>query len=135
MLLHLYRHVYFSTMQASFDRETTPSFRITVTCSDHGRPEMTSRRDIDVEIDDVNDNAPTFGKSRYVFRVTENTEVNGGGGGREIGAIEASDPDRGDNGTVVFRLEPLHNDQSSTDQVRMISTLNIYVLLSIRDGL
>ena len=45
----------------SFDRETTPKFRLIIIAEDHGEPSLTGTTFITVEIEDVNDNRPTSG--------------------------------------------------------------------------
>uniref|UniRef100_A0A8C9RZ10 Protocadherin-16 n=1 Tax=Scleropages formosus TaxID=113540 RepID=A0A8C9RZ10_SCLFO len=54
---------------------------------------------VTVDIEDINDNAPVFTQSAATTLVTTNTPVN-----RIVVTVMASDADRGNNGTVEFRL-------------------------------
>ena len=51
-----------------------------------------------VEILDVNDNPPQFTNTTYIFRFPENTMNS------SVGRVFASDPDNGENGTVIYTI-------------------------------
>jgi len=86
---------------ATFDRELVSRHTLTVICTDHGVPALSSSHVIDVVVDDVNDNSPVFSKSSYTLHLNESSPAL-----TPLGRIEATDPDQGLNGSVIFRLEP-----------------------------
>nr|XP_019594561.1 PREDICTED: protocadherin gamma-B2-like [Rhinolophus sinicus] len=54
------------------DREQTPEYNVTITATDKGKPPLSSSTTITLRIGDVNDNAPVFQQSAYLFHVPEN---------------------------------------------------------------
>ncbi|XP_068129835.1 protocadherin Fat 4-like [Hyperolius riggenbachi] len=85
------------------DRETTPSYNITIIATDRGSPPLSSRRTIRLDISDVNDNPPAFTKSSYVVYITENNLP-----GALIHRIQASDPDAGDNAKIGYSISTMN---------------------------
>uniref|UniRef100_A0A1I8I5N5 Cadherin domain-containing protein n=1 Tax=Macrostomum lignano TaxID=282301 RepID=A0A1I8I5N5_9PLAT len=90
---------------ASLDREALSSgasFAFTVAAfNSRGQPSTLNRTlvSVVVRLADVNDNAPTFGSggAGYNFSVSE-----GAGQFTSVGRVAATDPDAGDNGTVMY---------------------------------
>ena len=83
----------------ALDRERDgPSLNITMKFTDGGDPQMSAVVTFLVEILDVNDNAPQFTSMNYIFRFPENS-VNS-----SVGRVFASDPDNGENGTVIYTI-------------------------------
>ncbi|XP_033646357.1 protocadherin Fat 4-like [Asterias rubens] len=78
------------------DRETTPSFELTIYASGKN---LFGRTTVDVEILDVNDNSPQFLRSMDSTDVVENWEV-----GRHFYHAEATDADSFPNGIVVYDI-------------------------------
>ncbi|CAD5121396.1 DgyrCDS9917 [Dimorphilus gyrociliatus] len=78
------------TANYKFDREDRDFYKITVLAWDNGSPPRNSSVDLIVEILDVDDNAPVFEKSLYIFEVDEEQK---GDIGEEIGEVKASDKD------------------------------------------
>ncbi|MEQ2173561.1 hypothetical protein GOODEAATRI_033289, partial [Goodea atripinnis] len=56
----------------TLDRETIPEYNITITVSDQGSPPLSSSKNINVKVSDVNDNPPQFGQSEYIMSIPEN---------------------------------------------------------------
>ncbi|XP_018422206.1 PREDICTED: protocadherin gamma-B5-like isoform X1 [Nanorana parkeri] len=83
----------------SLDREEISSYNITVIATDRGSPPLSSRRTIQLDISDVNDNPPLFMKSTYFVYVQENNLP-----GASIYSIQASDPDTGDNAKILYSV-------------------------------
>ncbi|XP_066450092.1 protocadherin gamma-B1-like [Eleutherodactylus coqui] len=81
------------------DREQVSSYNITIQASDKGSPEMTSRKFIQLEISDVNDNAPVFDKLIYTAFIPENNLP-----GASIFSIQATDIDNEDNSKVTYSI-------------------------------
>ncbi|XP_072120762.1 protocadherin alpha-C2-like [Mobula birostris] len=86
-------------VQHVLDRETTSSYDITVTCTDAGTPPLTSKETIQVQVSDVNDNAPSFTQSVYTANVMENNVIGG-----SIFSVTAFDPDRGLNARLKYTI-------------------------------
>ncbi|XP_069825370.1 protocadherin gamma-B1-like isoform X25 [Dendropsophus ebraccatus] len=89
------------------DREKTSSYSITVQASDRGSPELTSRTIIQLDVSDVNDNAPVFEKLTYTAFVPENNAQ-----GASIFSIQARDMDSGDNAKVFYSLTSIKIEET-----------------------
>ena len=84
----------------ALDRERDgPSLNITMNFTDDGDPQMSAVITFLVEILDVNDNPPQFTNTTYVFSFPENFHMN-----TFVGCVFASDPDNGENGTVIYTI-------------------------------
>ncbi|XP_063732692.1 protocadherin beta-16-like [Eleginops maclovinus] len=82
------------------DRESIPEYNITITVSDQGSPPLTSSKNINVKVSDVNDSPPRFDKSEYSKTVPENNSP-----GFSVFTLSASDADWGQNARVSYFLE------------------------------
>ncbi|XP_069825359.1 protocadherin gamma-B1-like isoform X15 [Dendropsophus ebraccatus] len=89
------------------DREKTSSYSITVQASDRGSPELTSRKIIQLDVSDVNDNSPVFEKLAYTAFVLENNAQ-----GASIFSIQARDMDSGDNAKVFYSLTSIKDEET-----------------------
>ncbi|XP_056372737.1 protocadherin gamma-B2-like isoform X5 [Hyla sarda] len=94
-------------MKSSLDREMVSSYNITIQASDKGSPELTSRTIIQLDVSDVNDNAPAFEKLTYTAYVPENNAQ-----GSSIFSIQARDMDSGDNAKVFYSLSSINNEET-----------------------
>ncbi|KAF3842337.1 hypothetical protein F7725_024288 [Dissostichus mawsoni] len=56
---------------------------------------------VNIQIGDVNDNAPVFHGQPYTVHIPENTHV-----GRSVFMVNATDPDQGTGGSVLFSFQP-----------------------------
>ncbi|XP_069754150.1 protocadherin beta-15-like isoform X2 [Narcine bancroftii] len=81
------------------DRETITDYNITITCMDAGFPRLYTSKTIQVQISDINDNAPRFTQTEFTFYVEENNVK-----GASIGVVSAFDPDYSHNGRVTFHI-------------------------------
>ncbi|KRZ29393.1 Protocadherin Fat 3 [Trichinella pseudospiralis] len=90
----------FKSNIGNFDRELFPSMQFTIIVYDQAN--KTDTCVVQFVILDVNDNYPKFSRSIYFWKVVEESE----GIGQSFTAIDCSDPDDGDNGTVQFFLLP-----------------------------
>ncbi|XP_053934824.1 protocadherin-16 isoform X2 [Cuculus canorus] len=90
------------------DRENRSSYSLLLEAYDGGSPPRSSQMTLDVSIQDINDNAPTFNQSRYHTLISENLKP-----GSSILQVFASDADEGDNGDVVYEI---NRRQSDPDQ-------------------
>ncbi|XP_072120755.1 protocadherin Fat 4-like [Mobula birostris] len=107
--------IYRLLVQHALDRENKSGYDITIICSDAGKPPLTSKKTIRVEISDVNDNAPRFMKSFYTANVMENNVI-----GDSIFSLTAFDPDTEQNARLNFTI--------------LNSSLASYVSIGSQDG-
>nr|XP_056722682.1 protocadherin beta-16-like isoform X2 [Euleptes europaea] len=114
--------------QQPLDRERVSEYNITITATDWGSPRLTSTRIINVQISDVNDNAPVFEKSTYEMQLRENNIP-----GLLIGFVQAKDLDRAQNAKVTYLLLPGKvRDQPVSSYVSINSeTGNLYAIRSL----
>ncbi|XP_048371978.1 protocadherin beta-16-like [Sphaerodactylus townsendi] len=114
--------------QQPLDREKDSEYNVTITATDQGSPRLTSTRIINVQISDVNDNAPVFEKSSYEMQLQENNIP-----GLLIGLVEAKDLDMEQNGKVTYSLLPGKvRDQPVSSYVSINSeTGNLYAIRSL----
>nr|XP_033783345.1 protocadherin alpha-C2-like isoform X4 [Geotrypetes seraphini] len=97
--LNSYKNSYTLVTDGHLDRERVPSYNITLTATDAGTPSLSSQKTIQVDISDVNDNAPQFEKSSYAVYVTENNTP-----GVSLCTVKAYDPDTKENSFVSYTL-------------------------------
>uniref|UniRef100_A0A3B5QYT8 Cadherin domain-containing protein n=1 Tax=Xiphophorus maculatus TaxID=8083 RepID=A0A3B5QYT8_XIPMA len=97
------------------DREIASEYNITVTCSDEGVPSLSSSVTLNLQISDVNDNAPVFERSSYEAYIVENNTP-----GVSIFTVKARDADWKQNARVSYILE-----ESSVNGVPVSSYVSI----------
>ncbi|XP_054840771.1 protocadherin beta-16-like [Eublepharis macularius] len=114
--------------QQPLDREKASEYNITIRATDQGSPRLTSARIINVQISDVNDNAPVFERSTYEMQLRENNIP-----GLLIGLVHADDLDREKNAKVTYSLLPGKViDQPVSSYVSINSeTGNLYAIRSL----
>ncbi|XP_030594766.1 protocadherin gamma-A11-like isoform X32 [Archocentrus centrarchus] len=92
---------FYSLMTDSdLDRESASEYNITVTCSDEGVPSLSSSVTLNLQIADVNDNAPVFERISYEAYIVENNTP-----GLSIFTVKATDTDWNQNARVSYILE------------------------------
>lgn len=64
------------TLSQHLDFETSQRHTLVVTATDGGEPPLSSNLTIFVEVQDVNDNLPTFERNEYTVKVLESTPIN-----------------------------------------------------------
>nr|XP_056718823.1 protocadherin beta-16-like isoform X9 [Euleptes europaea] len=114
--------------QQFLDREKASEYNITITATDRGSPRLISIRIINVQISDINDNAPAFEKSTYQMQIRENNIP-----GLLIGLVHADDEDTEQNAKVTYSLLPGKvSDQPVSSYVSINSeTGNLYAIRSL----
>nr|XP_056722702.1 protocadherin beta-16-like [Euleptes europaea] len=122
------KNYYQLVTQQPLDREKASEYNITITATDRGSPRLTSTRIINVQISDVNDNAPVFEKSTYEMQLLENNIP-----GLLIGFVQAKDLDAEQNSKVIYSLlSGKVNDQPVSSYVSINSeTGNLYAIRSL----
>ncbi|XP_073505824.1 protocadherin gamma-B4-like isoform X48 [Phyllobates terribilis] len=100
---------------ASMDRERNPSYNVTIQCMDGGSPPLSTNKTIQLNISDVNDNAPVFEKMKYILFIGENNQP-----GTSIHNVRASDPDGDENGKISYSIL-----NSNVDDIPVTSYISI----------
>ncbi|XP_027864272.1 protocadherin gamma-C5-like isoform X4 [Xiphophorus couchianus] len=110
VILHLNKNVPFK-LKASFsdnyalitngplDREKFSEYEVEITATDLGSPPMSSKKTINVNITDVNDNPPVFTQFTYSVYLKEN-----GLPGSILYSVSASDLDSGENAKISYSI-------------------------------
>ncbi|XP_038652244.1 protocadherin beta-8-like isoform X9 [Scyliorhinus canicula] len=93
------KNYYELLVQHPLDRENASQYDVTITCTDAGNPSLTSRKTIQVEVSDINDNVPRFTQSSYKANVMENNVI-----GASLFSITAFDPDVGQNARLKYSI-------------------------------
>lgn len=104
------RHDGSLTVSGNLDREIRDSYRFCVIASDNGAVPLSSRVDLEINVLDVNDNAPVFHGYAEIDRITE--EPDGGKKSGDVGATPgrtlpiyyASVPEDSPVGSVVAKV-------------------------------
>ena len=106
---------------ALLDRETTPTFNLTITASDLGSPSLSDTAMILVSVTDANDNAPMFDRDLYEVVVREDAMPT------SLLSIAASDADQPEtpNSEIMFALD----FNASTD-----TASNVFDLVTADNG-
>ncbi|KAK7485090.1 hypothetical protein BaRGS_00023630, partial [Batillaria attramentaria] len=85
---------------ASFDRETTPSYTLTLEVVDKATTgKLTATVSLQVDISDENDNTPAFASNPYTPSIAENAAL-----GNTVVQVSATDADIGSNAVVTYSL-------------------------------
>uniref|UniRef100_A0A8C6ZS41 Cadherin related 23 n=1 Tax=Nothoprocta perdicaria TaxID=30464 RepID=A0A8C6ZS41_NOTPE len=85
-------------LRQPLDRETKSEFTVEFSVSDS---EGVIKGTVNIQVGDVNDNAPQFHNQPYSVRIPENTPV-----GTPIFIVNATDPDQGAGGSVLYSFQP-----------------------------
>ncbi|XP_015275468.1 PREDICTED: protocadherin beta-16-like [Gekko japonicus] len=114
--------------QQTLDREKASEYNVTITATDQGSPRLTSRKTINVQISDINDNSPVFEKLSYEMQLWENNIP-----GLLIGLVQAKDPDTAKNAKMTYSLLPGKvSDQPVSSYVSInTETGNLYAIRSL----
>ena len=88
----------------SLDREKVDHYEFTVEIEDNGYPALTGTLNVIIDVQDINDNAPSFKKDKYQFDLDENVPIPS-----IIHQFIATDEDSGDNGDVKYSLSHNYN--------------------------
>ncbi|XP_043247503.1 fat-like cadherin-related tumor suppressor homolog, partial [Amphibalanus amphitrite] len=84
-------------VRSYLDYELERSHRLVLTVSDDGSPPLTGTAQLTVNVEDINDNMPTFERASYHCRLTE-LPVRG----QFVTMVSAHDPDNGDE--ITYRI-------------------------------
>uniref|UniRef100_A0A4W5QMJ2 Protocadherin 1 gamma 32 n=1 Tax=Hucho hucho TaxID=62062 RepID=A0A4W5QMJ2_9TELE len=84
---------------APLDRERYSQYSIEISASDSGKPPLSSKKTIIVDVLDVNDNPPLFSQPSYTVYVKENYAP-----GKLLCSVCATDSDLGDNAKTSYSI-------------------------------
>lgn len=90
---------------AKLDRETTSSYTLTCTATDHGKPSLYKQKTIHVTVLDVNDNSPLFEKNEYRVNAREDEAI-----GSVVSEVLAVDNDLDKAGQVIYSIASGNDD-------------------------
>ncbi|KAH9507815.1 Protocadherin-11 Y-linked [Bulinus truncatus] len=114
----------------ALDREVTPSYQVLVRALDGGEPRLTGTLTVNVEVTDVNDNAPVFERRHYSTNVSESSPPDS-----VVLTVKATDQDVGPNGTVTYVMTSNQDDQdvlsmfainNATGEIKTLTPLDKY---------
>ncbi|XP_077464618.1 protocadherin alpha-8-like isoform X11 [Stigmatopora argus] len=91
--------MYSLVTKSPLDREKVAKYDILVVARDAGQPALTSEKNIQVFISDVNDNRPRFALSPYSFYVTEGNRA-----GAFVFSVQAFDGDENENAVISYHI-------------------------------
>ncbi|KAG8452279.1 hypothetical protein GDO86_004184 [Hymenochirus boettgeri] len=83
------------------DRESQSAYTLELLAMDGGSPSRSGTATVKVKVLDFNDNSPVFDRSSVAVDVTEDAPV-----GHLLLDLNASDPDQGVNGEIVYGFSP-----------------------------
>eukprot|EP00079_Xenopus_tropicalis_P034331 XP_017948102.1 PREDICTED: protocadherin alpha-8-like [Xenopus tropicalis] len=86
-------------VNSPLDREKKSEYQVVITAKDEGYPSLSVSMTINVEVSDVNDNAPLFQQSSDTIFIRENNPP-----GSHIYTVSASDSDTGQNSFITYSL-------------------------------
>ncbi|XP_016104479.1 protocadherin-18-like isoform X1 [Sinocyclocheilus grahami] len=106
-----YEKNYMILTNVTLDREKRSEYSLTVIAEDKGSLSLSTIKHFTVQVQDENDNAPKFEKSRYEISQVENNSP-----GAYLSSVMASDPDLGPNGQVSYSIleSTVHGSSIST---------------------
>ena len=87
-------------IKKQLDREQQAVYRFGVVATDQGDPPKSSKADVVVYVDDVNDQNPKFTLPSYIFPVLENESNR-----TVVGQVSATDLDAGSNAKIAYRFK------------------------------
>ncbi|XP_048388347.1 protocadherin-17-like isoform X4 [Stegostoma tigrinum] len=88
-------------IQRPLDREQQPRHVLQLTALDGGEPPKSGTVQVLLEVVDTNDNSPAFEEPSLTVEVSEDTPA-----GTVLARVNASDPDEGSNGEVLYSFSP-----------------------------
>ncbi|XP_063786132.1 protocadherin gamma-B2-like [Pseudophryne corroboree] len=92
-------HFFKIVTTTTLDREEISYYNIVIVATDKGSPQLSTIKNINLTISDVNDNPPVFQKSNYVAYITENNLPGG-----SIYSVQATDPDTEEHGKITYSI-------------------------------
>lgn len=91
--------IYLVIVSLPLDRESKPNYTLNVEATDTGTPPLHASRTINLEVTDINDNAPEFEQLVYQANVMEVSDP-----GTSVIQVVATDKDEGNNSAISYSL-------------------------------
>ncbi|XP_016298691.1 protocadherin alpha-1-like [Sinocyclocheilus anshuiensis] len=107
-------------LHKALDREKQPVIQLTLTAVDGGKPPKSGTIQIVINVQDVNDNAPVFGKALYKVRLVENASV-----GTLVINLSATDLDEGVNSEIMYSLVHQDSDDKTNGVFKIDSSTGV----------
>ncbi|XP_048058582.1 protocadherin alpha-3-like isoform X28 [Megalobrama amblycephala] len=107
-------------LQKALDREKQPVIQLTLTAVDGGKPPKSGTTQIIINVQDVNDNAPVFGKALYIVRLVENAPM-----GTLVINLNATDLDEGVNSEIIYSLVHQDSDDKTNSAFKIDSATGV----------
>lgn len=118
------------TAYRTYDRETNPSFVMTVMAVDSGTPtQLNSTAEVIIYIQDVNDNGPHFLYPYMFARIFENSPMY-----TPVLFVPALDPDNGISASITFILDSVstmelaYSLNSTTGEISIVGSLDYDIM-------
>ncbi|KAM3612746.1 uncharacterized protein V6R79_013695 [Siganus canaliculatus] len=94
-----YKNYYSLVVGEHLDREQISHYNITIRATDEGKPPLSTKSIVTIQVSDVNDNSPQFSETEINMYVKENSPV-----GTVLKAVAATDADDKENGHLSYSL-------------------------------
>ncbi|KAK8407296.1 hypothetical protein O3P69_002092 [Scylla paramamosain] len=107
------------TVKARLDYETQPELSFVVVAHDTGVPSLSASATVVVQLNNINDEEPVFGKPIYDGEVPENSPA-----GTPIINVTAVDADKGMFGVVTYSLAGDHHEHFAIDDNGLVTVQN-----------
>ncbi|XP_073445953.1 protocadherin-19 isoform X4 [Dendrobates tinctorius] len=94
-------------VEKPLDRETQSHYKYIITALDGGDPSNFGTVELNIKVIDSNDNNPVFEEAAYTVTVPENAPL-----GSTVIDLNATDPDEGTNGEIVYSFHSYVSDKT-----------------------
>ncbi|XP_013393116.1 protein dachsous [Lingula anatina] len=110
--------VYLIIIKNPPDREIQPYHMLTITATDSGTPPLNANITFNLQVEDVNDNAPQFTAREYRADIKEIVSA-----GSFVIQVNATDQDEGDNALIQYSILNVPDSHSDWFQIDTMSGL------------
>ena len=104
--------IYLMIVSRPLDRELKPNYSLMVTATDQGNPPLHASRKFNLQVTDLNDNAPEFDQTVYSAYVLEVADP-----GTSVFQLSASDRDEGNNSLISYSIKNTPETHSDWFQI------------------
>ncbi|KAA0196529.1 hypothetical protein HAZT_HAZT009458 [Hyalella azteca] len=104
--------IYLMIVSRPLDRELKPNYSLVVSATDQGNPPLHASRQFDLQVTDLNDNAPEFDQTVYSAYVLEVADP-----GTSVFQLSASDRDEGNNSAITYSIRNTPETHSDWFQI------------------
>lgn len=104
--------IYLVIVSRPLDRELKPNYSLVVSARDSGDPPLHASRQFDLQVTDLNDNAPEFDQTVYSAYVLEVADP-----GTSVFQLSASDRDEGNNSAITYSIRNTPETHSDWFQI------------------